>query len=240
MQVFFVIGLKLIVQNLAKKGMSVAGIVMIALATEVLLPCLASAEVGKNAPIPIKVDGRQQPLQKAKPAKITSQKVQPSILEPLNKTQSNMVYTATVQWQMLRSRAHSSLAGTTTESYSVDWSIMVKGTSATIVTPHAKFDFPWMAASSSTREGTIQATRGDFARLLGIEQELPQDGRLWQEDLPLVIQIQNMDSRVFDPLFKYSDDNGTVLIRLLARVKPDLVSDKEKEKVKVREKVYVK
>ncbi len=132
--------------------------------------------------------------------------------------QTSMNYRVQVQWQMLRSRAHSSLAGTTTESYQVEWTLSIRGASAIVMTPHEKFELPWVISSRDPKAGTLQLTRGELARLLGIEQELPQDSRLWQAEDPATLIVQAYEGRQFDPVFRYVDDNGMVMIRLLARV----------------------
>jgi hypothetical protein len=127
--------------------------------------------------------------------------------------QSLMGYTVYVQWQMLRSRAHLSLAGTTTE-----WALTVRGSTALVTSPHAKLELPWVQSSFDLKAGTLQMTRDEFAKLLGIQQELPQDGRLWESDGPVSMIIQPADGRNFEPIFRFVDDNGMILVRLSARV----------------------
>ncbi len=129
-----------------------------------------------------------------------------------------MSYPVIVQWQMLRSRAHLSLAGTTTESYFDQWTLTVRGALAYVVSPHNRLDLPWVQSSFDTKSGTLQMNREELAKLLGIQQELPQDGRIWQADGPISMIIQPADGRNFEPIFRFVDDNGMILIRLSARV----------------------
>lgn len=146
-----------------------------------------------------------------------------AVAAPPRNEGGNLLFTpqsvaVSVQWQMMRSRSQSTLAGTLTESYAVEWKLTPLGDFATVETPNLRMSLSWSASFGEPSFGVLMMTRNDLVRLLGMEQELPQDARVWQADSPVMIFIQQPGGRQSEPVFRFSDDNGTVVVRLSARV----------------------
>lgn len=137
---------------------------------------------------------------------------------PTPKIQSSPGYTVSLNWQMMRSRPQSSLAGTITESYVLHWDFVPKLAAMKVTSSYGSFELQWVPDPQDIKAGQLTMTRAEFVRLLGLEQELPQDPRLWQADSPLILTIQSREGRAIEPVFRHSDDNGMVLIRMSARV----------------------
>lgn len=123
-----------------------------------------------------------------------------------------------VQWQLMRNPSQSALTGTVTETYAVEWKVLPGTGIARVQTPSQELDLGWTADAKDLRRGTLLLTRGELVRLLGINAELPQDGRLWQADSPVLVPIQPAGGRSIDPVFRHVDENGAVVIRLAVRL----------------------
>lgn len=126
-----------------------------------------------------------------------------------------------VTWQILRSRSQDEFIGTLTETYAVEWRVKPHGETVEVVSPFKTLSVPFMTTDDNGfRSMQVVLTRGEFAQILGVGGELPQDGRLWESMEPLVVTIKQTPSasKLTEVLFRHSDDNGTIIIRLSARL----------------------
>lgn len=132
--------------------------------------------------------------------------------------QSRSRYTIDVTYQVIRSRAQSSLAGTVTENYQMTWTVLVVGQRITIDSSYGSVAAHWEPDSINSKQGRVTLTRTDLIKLIGLEQELPQDAMLWQTDLPILIPVLDRGNRGLDQVLRHADDNGMLIVRLAARV----------------------
>ena len=135
-----------------------------------------------------------------------------------SKLETSMFVPLTVQWQMMQSHSQAALAGTLTESYVVGWSLKISEPVALLSSPYFKQEVPWSRVGVDNKSGMMLMSRMDLVRFLGIDAELPQDGRQWEADSPVLIFVQPQSGRASETVFRHADDNGTLVIRLSARV----------------------
>ena len=135
-----------------------------------------------------------------------------------SKLETSMFVPLTVQWQMMQSHSQAALAGTLTESYVVAWRLKVAEPVALLSSPYFKQEVPWSRVGVDNMAGMMLMSRLDLVRFLGIDAELPQDGRQWEADSPVLIFVQPQSGRASETVFRHADDNGTLVIRLSARV----------------------
>ena len=132
--------------------------------------------------------------------------------------QSRSRYPIDVTYQIIRSRAQSSLAGTVTENYQMTWTVLVVDQRITIESSYGTVAAHWEPNSINSKLGRVTLTRSDLVKLIGLEQELPQDAMLWQTDLPILIPVLDRGNRGLDQVLRHADDNGMLIVRLAARV----------------------
>lgn len=133
--------------------------------------------------------------------------------------QSTKTYPLAIHWQVMRSRPQASLAGTITETYQVQWELEPGVDKANVHSTYARrVEGHWSPDASDPKLGRLTVTRGELVKLLGMEQELPQDGRVWDAEAPVAITVQDRSGRLMEQIFRHADDNGMVMIRLSARL----------------------
>lgn len=149
----------------------------------------------------------------------TSNRVLKTVVKhPEDTGQSRSRYPIDVVYQIIRSRAQSSLAGTITENYQMSWTVLVVGKRISIVSSYASVEAHWEPDSVNSKLGRVTLTRLDLIKLIGLEQELPQDAMLWQTDVPILIPVLDRANRGLDQVLRHADDNGMLIVRLAARV----------------------
>jgi len=104
-----------------------------------------------------------------------------------------------------------------TENYAAEWKLWPHAGSSALESPFDKVALTWLLDVSDLKSGQLVLTRMELVRLLGIIQELPQDGRLWQSDALLFVQVQGVWTRNQEIMFRYSDENGALVLKLSAR-----------------------
>lgn len=132
--------------------------------------------------------------------------------------QSRSRYPIDVAYQVIRSRAQSSLAGTVTENYQMTWTVLVVDQRISIESSYSSVEAHWEPHSTNSKLGRVTLTRSDLIKLIGLEQELPQDAMLWQTDLPILVPVLDRANRGLDQVLRHADDNGMLIVRLAARV----------------------
>jgi hypothetical protein len=140
-----------------------------------------------------------------------------------------------VTWHLIRSRSQVTSAGSSMETYQSEWSlgaahydqILISAKPGEVGTfSPTKVLATWTPVSEilkvepkeSAPIGVMTLTRADFIRLLGAEQELTSDVSSWRGDELISIPVLSSRGRVSEQVFRHADDNGTLVIRLLARL----------------------
>lgn len=127
-------------------------------------------------------------------------------------------YSLNMNCQVIRSRAQSSLAGTVTENYQMTWTVLVRDQRILIESMYGSVDAHWEPESANFSLGRITLTRAELVKLVGLEQELPQDALLWHADAPVMLPVMERSNRSLEQVLRHADDNGMLIVRLAVRV----------------------
>ncbi len=131
---------------------------------------------------------------------------------------SKAQYVLTVNCQVIRSRAQSSLAGTITENYQMNWSVSVLDQRIHIESIYGVVDAHWQPDASQARLGSMILMRSELVKLLGLEQELPQDSLLWHAEAPIMLPVIERSNRGIEQVLRHADDNGMLIVRMAVRI----------------------
>lgn len=131
---------------------------------------------------------------------------------------SKSQYVLTVNCQVIRSRAQSSLAGTITENYQMNWSVSVLDQRIHIESIYGVVDAHWQPDASQARLGSMTLMRSELVKLLGLEQELPQDSLLWHAEAPIMLPVIERGNRSIEQVLRHADDNGMLIVRMAVRI----------------------
>lgn len=141
-----------------------------------------------------------------------------AVPKPVEDLQSRSRYALNVNYQVIRGRAQSSLAGTITENYQMVWTVLVRDQRIFIESSYGVVEAHWDAEGVNSKLGRMTLTRSDLIKLIGLEQELPQEVLIGQTEMPVLVPVLDRNSRGLDQVLRHADDNGMLIVRLAARI----------------------